>query len=479
MKKNKIFIIVFILKLILFWNFITMHYATDTYNIINMGYKDYAIKYSLNDGRVFMCLISLIADVINMPIQAYIIILTIIAIAVSVVSVLKIQSFVEKYHESKDKKNKYIILLIFYFTIFNFAFLENMQFAECAVMAISILLNIIIAKLIVEKNKNYILKSTILTVLSVLCYQGTASFLITITLFFSIIKGENIKNTIKNMFIAGLQIIFAVLIDLAEVRIVGKIFNMTATRMGSIEYIYMNIVFILWNIFIVIVNTFKLFPKYLYIIIILLLNIISLFSLKKQKNAYNVLALSIISILVTFAPNLISLAGFDTGRMSFSIGSSIGLVLLYIFINAKEEKIYKNIIITIAVMYSIVTIICYVTIMYEHKKVNMEDKENCITIGKWIEEYENETGITVENLVVVNNNNSNCYYNGIINKSSIVYKALYTAWSKIGVINYYTNRNFIGTASSKYDDYFANKKWDKLSKEQLVFDGNVVYFCNN
>ena len=50
-KKNIIiFIIIFITTLIIFIPFLQKHYATDSYSISSIGYKEYAVKNSLNDG---------------------------------------------------------------------------------------------------------------------------------------------------------------------------------------------------------------------------------------------------------------------------------------------------------------------------------------------------------------------------------------------------------------------------------------------
>ena len=161
-KKNFIiFIIVFFITLMIFYNFITMHYATDTYNIINRGYEDYAIKYSLNDGRPIMCLISLLASRMHIPIEGYIITLTVMAIFISCLNVFIIKNTVIKFMNINGKK-EWMILIISYVIIFNFTYLENMQFAECMVMAISVLMNTLVAKIIVEKNKNYITKSMVI-----------------------------------------------------------------------------------------------------------------------------------------------------------------------------------------------------------------------------------------------------------------------------------------------------------------------------
>ena len=53
--KNLIlFFILFVITGVVFWNYVSMHYATDTYNIMNIGYEKYAINNSLSDGRILV-----------------------------------------------------------------------------------------------------------------------------------------------------------------------------------------------------------------------------------------------------------------------------------------------------------------------------------------------------------------------------------------------------------------------------------------
>lgn len=166
-----IYTILVIFTLLIFKNFIFMHYSTDTYNIINRGYKEYAIKYSLNDGRPVMSLISLFADFVKMPINVYIISLTVVSIFISCISVIVLKRIYEKYKKPSSKIDEIVLLLICYVTIFNFMFLENMQFAECMVMSLSILFYIISAFLFVENMEKKIIKSILFAVLGILCYQ--------------------------------------------------------------------------------------------------------------------------------------------------------------------------------------------------------------------------------------------------------------------------------------------------------------------
>ena len=199
-----IFAIIFIITLIVFNGFLTMHYATDTYNIINRGYEAYAIYYSLNDGRPIMSIITLLANIIHMPINTYIILLTFLAILVSCISVILLKKIISNYKKTISIWNEILLTIICYVTIFNFMFLENMQFAECFVMSVSILIYIIAANILIERKKNYLIKTYLLIIIGIFFYQGTLSVLVVMTTVLSLIT-TNIKTTYKNILLAGIR----------------------------------------------------------------------------------------------------------------------------------------------------------------------------------------------------------------------------------------------------------------------------------
>ena len=84
-----------------------------------------------------------------------------------------LNKIIKKYKEPKNIFQEIIVIIISYITVFNFMYLENMYFVECIVMAASVLLFIISADILVEKNNKYFIKSTILTILGIMFYQGT------------------------------------------------------------------------------------------------------------------------------------------------------------------------------------------------------------------------------------------------------------------------------------------------------------------
>ena len=56
---------------------------------------------------------------------------------------------------------------------------------------------------------------------------------------------------------------------------------------------------------------------------------------------------------------------------------------------------------------------------------------------------------------------------------------MYPEWSRVGAINYYNDRILKESEETqgKYYIYSENKNWDTLEKEQLIFEGDTLYYC--
>ena len=170
-----IFIVLLCFSLFIFADYLKGRFAADTFNIINIGYKDYAINYSLLDGRVFMAIIGLIAYKINIPIITYTTVLAILAIIVTCINVIILKNTVLSYKKIDKKWPNIFLIIVCYYTIFNFAYFENMYFAECFVMALSILFYILAAKEMILNSKMSYLKGIMYLFLGLTSYQGTIS----------------------------------------------------------------------------------------------------------------------------------------------------------------------------------------------------------------------------------------------------------------------------------------------------------------
>ena len=161
MKRKRInlifFLIIFLYTSLLLSNYLTGHYGGDTYNIINIGYINYAINWSLKDGRIFMFLFGVIMHYTHASIDFYVIFTLIVSIVISCVSVIKLKNIIESYKKTTSIFEEFIILIISYITIFNFMYIECFYFVECIVISLSVLLIIIIAEKFVDGGKKNIL----------------------------------------------------------------------------------------------------------------------------------------------------------------------------------------------------------------------------------------------------------------------------------------------------------------------------------
>lgn len=442
-KKNTYeYIIILILTCIIFTFFLSGHYATDTYNIMNVGYKNYAINWSLNDGRIIMFIIEIIAEKLQIPIMAFVIITLFIALNISCLSVIILKNIIGNYKKYDNNKKEILGLIISYITIFNFMYLENMYFVESIVMAISVLALLKSADILIKKENKYYIKSLLLALIAVFSYQGTICFFILIGIVLSIIKNkQEIKNIIKDILKIASIVIISITINLIITKIIGNLLGTNQIRIGSIKNIKNNIIYILANFKNIITKCCGLFPKYLYIIFIMLITISAIIRLIIKKEKIKIIELIIIitvSILASFVTYLMSTTSFYTGRLRFSLGATIGVIYIFLYCITDifdEKHIELKILLVILAIYTIFNIYNYISIMYEHKQVNKLEKQEALEIGEYIKNYENITNIYA---IIVTGMSDKTYYN-TNNKSVITYSALKSDWAVTGAINFYNN----------------------------------------
>jgi len=108
------FSIIFVFTLIIFYQFLDMHYATDTYVLIEKGYYEYALNGSLAGGRAIMCVIGLVAGMLHIPVTAYVISTLVIALFISCVSVLVIKNIILQHKRRKIKEHTDFTNFIYY-----------------------------------------------------------------------------------------------------------------------------------------------------------------------------------------------------------------------------------------------------------------------------------------------------------------------------------------------------------------------------
>ncbi|MEG2646179.1 MAG: glucosyltransferase domain-containing protein [Clostridia bacterium] len=492
--KNKENIIIYcgilIFSIFILWGFLSGHYATDTYNIINRGYEKYAIDHSLSDGRVFMAIIGLTAHALKLPILAYVVITTLLAIIVSCFVVMVLYHIIiENKQDLKEVsvKSKIIAILISYVTIFNFMYIENMYFVESIVMAISILLYLLAANILVKREKNYIIKSSLLVVLGLFCYQGTIGFFLCSVCLISFLAKKNWKKVIGNIIIAGYIVVFSVLVNMIQVAIFENLLNLKQERIGNIKDIPYNIFVILRNLPNILAISARIYPKCLFIIfMIVLICIISIYLIRKNKNnILEILFLTLFSIATSFSTQILSLGNLFAGRVNFSIGATIGVIFAYAFCRTKifENRSYeKYCIIAILFIYFTVNACNYKVVINESKKINVLEKKEVEEIEEYMKEHEKENNIKIDKICYITEKNSirRLFLNNSKYTSFVTYNAVHTKWSFDGAINLYSGRNLqiIEMIPEAYELYIDNLKNNKKRNDYFCLGDTLCVVMN-
>ena len=405
--KNKILIITvtIILAIVSYSNFLPEYYSIDTTKIIKDGYLAYGMQYSLQDARIFAFLIFLIAEIINISLRNLWQILLISAIIISSISVLKIYNIILKIKPATNKETNILVYMMSYCYIFNFMYVDALEFAENWIIALSILFYIKSAEELMINNKK--IKGLIFFVIGILFYQGTINLFIATALLFLIInQKENIKEKAKRLLIAGIIASIVVGIDFLIINIIKA--NMTVIQTARLSWdLARNIKMLKVNIPNLIVKSVKLFPEYLQIILIIILIITIFINKIKEKKPLKILipiCLIVVCYLSTLGlciltPNMLTASN---GRMFISIGIIISTLLIYAYTNTNifETKKFAEVIKTFIIIYFIINIANNINTTTMLKEGNNIDREISYEIQEEIKKYENETKTKIKYLAV-------------------------------------------------------------------------------
>ena len=262
-----------------------------------------------------------LAKIVNIDFKLLHFILLTLALIVSNVSVLIVKNLTFKIMKKQDAKSIILSYIIAFSFIYNFTYIENLYFLECFVMAISILLNLIAAKIYLQKGHFYMFKTTALLILSIFCYQGNISSFVVFSILLEALKYQNVKDFIKNIALALIPIGIACICNFAFIKLISAILELQQSRISN--SILTNILYIinLQPIMILNLSNFYFNGMFLILVICLILFFIYLFNYKYNKPLYLVFFVFIIlgSIACTNLPYLVSLSAFWSARTRFGI----------------------------------------------------------------------------------------------------------------------------------------------------------------
>lgn len=482
-EKLKIFVIILIMGLVTCGIFLRFHMITDTYWNMDLGYEGYK-KYPLQDGRIINYLVLTIGQVLNIPMQVYAVFMMIATLIFRCCSTYLIYQYLYKKMRTKNKEitllTKMIMLLGSFIAVFNPMIVEAFAYMEL-VMALSILL-CTKASILINENKKYkTIMALIIVIIASIAYQGTINFFIVLSVFFfSIDEKKTIKEWIIHLLKIGFICIIALVLMIASIQIGAILTNTQQGRLTHELNIIQNVKSLLSISFNVIINTFGLFQKGIFIcciwVTIIMLVLIRKEIIRKILKYMLILAIAVFSCTVPlFLQNGLSVSA----RMLMAVGAMIGLSILYVLFQNKEDKKYVQLILLVFSIIAVgVNVFNYINLGIMNIKTQKSEEQYCQKIRQSMEEYEKETGIKVTKVAIYKQKVVHLTYEDLpINTFTI--KAICAKWSDIHCLNYYTNKKLQQVAKDKkiYTTYFEAKDWNEFSKEQLLFQDDTLHLC--
>ena len=346
-------------------------------------------------------------------------------------------------------------------------------------MSLGILLCMQIVKENIENDKQKYLKSFLIGLIVVFCYQGALSIFPMIVLTYKLLLEknnlkENVKEVVKISFIYIILMLISVLYS--EI-----LFKDTRLQVNVKSIDLHNIIFWLKQL---LVYSLGIIPPYVHIVTIIS-TFILIIAIYKAKLKYKInlglkyIFIIIYGIIISLAPIIVG-TGLELGpRMCLSYSSTIGLSLLIIlyFAYLNKSRYQQLFIATLTIIIVISNFILYIVLTNQHLEVNKRDKENCLAIEKVIEDYETKNNIKVTKIAAIIDTTTSGYYPNFIHAGVITRKGL-NSWATREIIMYYTNRNlqFEKFPLDKYEKYFKNLSSNDFSIEQVAIEGDTLYF---
>lgn len=478
MKKKKIiqFIIISVIAIVMYINFVTIFYSIDTYKILNLGYDGYAINYSLYDGRIFMAGICFIANLFNLPISIFYGLSIIVALLISSFCVLKIYYIIQQIKPINNKLIEVLMLAVSYTYIFNFMYLDNMQFAECGVMAISILLYIISSeKLIVKQQKG---QALLFAVIATFFYQGTINVWISFSCLLAILKYKKInKQLIKDIFMAAIITIISTICNFIFIEIIHKFIESAQTQRLNLNIIE-NTIDNLSKLPKLLINSLNLFPIGLFLIfivgqiIIMYIYAIKYKEILKFYKLLSIICIYIISslLLTMIYPNAIHDGG---GRIFSSVGAifSAGIIFMYSETEIFENtKFIKTAGILLIVVYFVINFVNSIYLTSLSKKCNDIDKEYSKELVSKIERIELENNIIIQQMAYK-------YVRTSKDNEALTTTPYTSSMKEIGMYTPEVLKLYTGRVIKKvfFEEEIFNKYFSK-NQEEILLIGDTLYF---
>lgn len=476
-------IYIFSLITVLFFGmFCILQYAPDTYSVFTNGVKNTVLHFISCGRYVTGFSFAFVTKILNLTNNGIYYLSYVFAIICTVISLYKLSKLLQDIIKN-DILNYIVTTLI----IINPFSIELFMYIEKGIMMFSILACIFAIEQVnkfFKGNKKSLIFAIIWMLIAVCSYQGTIGIFVAISLIYILKYSKNIKEFIKNNIIVACIYGIPSLINLLLVRFLGANSRVTGEMILS-ESIHK----ILDGTTNMIINTYSILPKYIFLIAILILFAIIIYKgirnsedNCKRKILKILGALYILSgtFLVTIAPQILqdTNAIWFVARSSYPMGAIVGLLIVYLCMNFKLKPIQNYIIIFMIIVFGIIQFVSFVNMEIDNYIGNYMDKELTLKIEEQIEEYEENTGKKIDSISIYYDKATKYSYDEVKASGDMNIRAYSANWCVTRIIELYTGRDLKEEENSdKIKEEFKEKNWDNFDKEQIIFEENIMHLC--
>ena len=395
-----------------------------------------------------------LAGFLKIPIPAYIVGMDFLGIIFIGSSTYLMSQILEKIINPQKQITKICLIASCFVLILNQFVLEYLLFPESAVMCLGVFLNVFAIKVMIDSPKHKYIKIFCLLLIATFCYQGVLNMFPVLAMLTYIVKElvdkREYKIKEKEFFIEMLKLAIIVIsvltICFGTIKLCNYILNSRQDRRMHL----VNFEAVMLRGKTVLEYMQELWTKGMHMLpphtgdIVIVVTLVMLILLKTNKELIKqYILLLIIAFTICIVPMFIFNTGI-CGRVNVPLMMlwGTGLIVLLTQTTLLEETKKVKFVYGLIIFSFIINNIFIMQTITEHIASNKVEENMGKTIKRAVENYEQETGITVTKFGYIYDREPQQHATGIKPMQSMTERKLACSWSIRSAMNFYCERKF-------------------------------------
>lgn len=472
---DKEFYIFSIITIVFFGIFCILQYAPDTYMVFASDLKEIANQF-LTAGRFVTATAAyLIMVILKLGQHESYLLSYLFAMICTIISLYRFNKLIKK-----DSKKNNISILITTLIIINPFSIELFMYIEKGIMMLSVLLCVLAVEQIdkfFNRNKKAILLALFYMLIANCCYQGTVGLFVALSLIPILKYSKNIKQFVANNVVVAITYGIPALINFLSVK-----FIFGNARVKGEMMLAESLVKIAKGTQSMLLNTYDLLPHYLLALAIIITLGLIIYKAIPQKKLSIVGAFYLMAVtwIATVAPQMLQAtdAIWFVARSSYPMGAILGILLWYLYQEFEMKSKVTNGVLVVGILFLLIQFFCFMRYTTDNYKGNYMDRAISLQINEMIQEQEEKTGKKVDSIAIYRDAERQYVYPGLKASGDMNVKAYASDWCIVKVLKLYTNHELkVVESDPSKKEAFSQKNWDYFSKEQVIFEDNVMHLC--